>query len=374
MNRSKLFKYISVAFAIMMLSALIGCGSASDPAQSAPPSGGTITDGAGRTVALESEPSSIVCLGAGALRMVAYLDSVDLVTGVEADEHEHQVLRVYSHVHRDRLESLPVIGKGGSGGTVPYEEEILGLAPDLVIYAGADASTADALESKVGSPVIVLESVDQPFSPALERNLTALGAALGREARASEVVATLHEYEKDLADRTADIPDDQVKSAYMAGVNFRGAHGFAGTESGFAPFDAVGVVNVADGTGVTGAFDIDIEHVQAADPDHIFVDLGNLSLVEEDVRAKPDVFSSMSAITEGRVHPIVGYRYYSVNVEMAIADAYHVGKTVYPERFEDVEFPAIVDAIAGDLLGTPIAADLHDAGYDWDADVTLPAD
>ena len=50
-------------------------------------------------------------------------------------------------------------------------------------------------------------------------------------------------------------------------------HGFEGTEAGYGPFQLIGAKNLADTTGQTGAFNIDLEQVLSWDPDIIFVEI-----------------------------------------------------------------------------------------------------
>ncbi len=61
----------------------------------------TMIDGAGRTVAIPDTVERIACVGVGALRYTCYMESADLVVGVEDYEHETTVTRPYNFVYNE---------------------------------------------------------------------------------------------------------------------------------------------------------------------------------------------------------------------------------------------------------------------------------
>ena len=72
----------------------------------------SLTDMAGRQVALAAVPERIVCLGPGALRLIVYLEATDTVVGVEDLEKRHPSGRPYRIAHPE-LVNLPRCGPGG---------------------------------------------------------------------------------------------------------------------------------------------------------------------------------------------------------------------------------------------------------------------
>ena len=203
---------------------------------------------------------------------------------------------------------------------------------------------------------------DIVFDQKLYDNITLLGKVLGKEDRGQELIGYMQDTEKDLQDRTANV---QKKTAYAAGVSFRGGHGFSGTEAGFAPFSICNITNIADAGHDSGCFDIDLEAVTAAQPDYIFIEGGNLGLVKEDVAANPDYFTNLKAIKDGNVFSLVSYRFYATNVELAIANCYHVGSCVYPDQFSDIDSTKKLDEITTFFLGAPLSQDLATEGLSF---------
>lgn len=318
----------------------------------------TITDMVGRTVEVPTNPDKIIGIGASSLRMISYLQVADKVVGVEKSEHEDFVTCTYRHVNHDLFAGLPIIGEGGSKGITPNEEAIIAAAPQVII-ASIDKDTADSLQQKTSIPVVCVTLSDKVFDQVFYDNATLLGTVLGAQDRAAEIVAFMKDAEADLAARTSSVTP---KSAYAGGISYRGGHGFAGTEAGFPPFSITRTDNIADASGAKGCFDIDLEAVSAAQPDYIFLESGNIGLVKEDVAANPDYFSNLSAVQKGNVYSLVSYRFYATNVDLAIANCYQVGCSVYPEQFSDVDPVKKLDEITTFFLGAPLSADLAAKG------------
>ena len=313
-----------------------------------------ITDMVGRTVEVPSKVDAVIGIGSSSLRVISYLQATDKVVGVEASEQEDSVTCTYRHVNHELFASLPVIGDGGSKGVTPNEEAIIAAAPQVII-ASVDKDTADSLQQKTGIPVVCITLSDIVFDQVFYDNLAMVGDVLGREERAAEIVQFMKDAEADLTARTSGV---ESRTAYAAGISYRGGHGFAGTEAGFPPFAITNTTNIADVPGASGCFDIDLEAISAAQPDYIFIESGNLGLVMDDVAANPDYFANLAAVKNGNVYSLVSYRFYATNVDLAIANCYQVGRCVYPEQFADVDPTQKLDEITTFFLGAPLSADL----------------
>lgn len=312
----------------------------------------TVTDLAGRTVAFDEYPKTVVAAGAGALRMVTYLGLADSVVGVEDLEHKPTITRPYAQVNAGRFAQLPVIGQGGAGGSVPNVESVLSVQPDVIV-AKWKKPMADDIESKTGIPVLVV-GYDSVFDERLYTSLELIGTVLQKKERADRIVAKIKEVEADLDRRTTDIAESDQRTVYTGGVNFRGKHGFAGTYAQYPPFVAIHAKNIVDRTGRSGGFQVDLEEVIQRDPDIIFLNPENLAMIKADRQARPGVFASLSAVRDGRVFSQITFVNYTINIEIALADAYYAGAAVYPDRFSDVDPATMFDDITREFLGTPL--------------------
>ena len=351
----KIFSLILVA--ILCLSLFAGC----NTTQVNTGVTRVITDGAGRQVEVPETVNSIVCVGVGALRYTCYMGAQGLVIGVEDYETKEGMTRLYQYVNFEKFRNLPVIGTNGQ----PYTEEIITLAPDVIVMSKSASVEADTLQKQTGTPVVVVPGSDTTLDQDAFDTIRILGQLYGMETRANELTSYLNALQKDLTDRTKDIPEDSKPSVYVGGVSFKGHHGFEGTEAGYGPFTLIGAKNLADTTGQNGAFNIDLEQVLAWDPDVIFVDFNGMNLINEDYAKNPDYYNALTAVQEGRVYSQISFRSSASNLETALADAYYAACVMYPEQFKDIDPVAKAQEIFEMLLGANPYADLKEAGYEF---------
>ena len=217
--------------AALLVTALAGCGTSQDeatqggavPEQQA--STQTVTDMVGRTVEVPAKAEKVIGIGSSSLRLIAYLEAVDAVVGVEQSELEDNVTCSYRHVYHDTLKNLPVIGDGGSKGVTPNEEAIMQAAPE-VVFASIDKDAADSLQEKTGIPVVCLTLSDVVFDQVFYDNVNLVGSIVGKQDRADEIVAYMKDTQQDLEQRTSGIAEADKKTAYAAGISFRGGRKF----------------------------------------------------------------------------------------------------------------------------------------------------
>ena len=321
----------------------------------------TITDSLGRQVEVPEKVDSIVCVGVGALRYTCYMGAADLVVGVEDCEIQPVISRLYNFVNIEKFQDLPVIGTNGN----PYAEEIINVAPDVIVMSRYASVDADDLQAKTGTPVVVVPGSDTTLDEDAFETIRIMGQLYGKESRAEELTAYLKGIRKDLDDRTKDIPDSQKPTVYVGGVSFKDHHGFEGTEAFYGPLALIRANNLADSTGQTGAFNIDLEQVLSWDPDIIFLDFNGLALINEAYQNNPDFYNELTAVKEGRVYSQISFRSNASNLETALADAYYAACVIYPEQFADVDPVAKAEEIFTMLLGENPYGALKEAGYEF---------
>ncbi|CAD5245122.1 conserved exported protein of unknown function [Thermococcus camini] len=348
----KVMKRLLAVFLILLTVSLSGCiGSTAGKSGSETTTGTiTVTDALGRTVEVPAHVERVVAAGPGALRLVVYLNASDMVVGVEDFEKRYSFGRPYIIAHPE-LKELPSIGPGGPG-KLPDFEALIKLKPDVIFITYVDVKTADEIGEKTGIPVVVLSYGELATfdNEELFKSLELAGRILNREERAREVIAFLKSAQEDLLKRTEGV---EPKSAYVGGIGYKGAHGIESTEAGYPPFAAVHAKNVADELG-SGHKSIDVEKLLEWQPEYIFIDEGGLKLILDDYRKNPDFYNSLSAVKEGNVYGILPYNFYTTNIGTALADAYFIGKVLYPERFKDVDPAEKADDIYRFLLGKPV--------------------
>ena len=320
-----------------------------------------ITDSTGRDLEIPSRVESIVCVGVGALRYSCYMDAAGLVVGVEDYEVKEGMSRLYNYVNFDKFKDLPVTGTNGE----PNIEEIITAGPQVIVMSSYASADADDLQEKSGIPVVMVSGSDTTLDDNAYETIRIMGELYGKEDRAQELTAYLKGIQKDLDDRTADIPEEDKPSVYVAGVSFKGAHGFEGTEAYYGPFELIHANNLANTTDQTGAFDIDLEQVLTWDPEIIFLDFNGMSLINEDYADNPDYYQNLTAVKEGKAYSQISFRSSASNLETALADAYYAACIMYPEQFSDIDPVEKAGEIFTALLGTNPYEDLKEAGYEF---------
>ena len=347
-------RLVSIILVGVLLCLLCGCGGNA-------PQGAeglrTLVDGSGRAVEVPEKVESIVCVGVGALRYTCYMQGQDLVIGVEDYETKAGMDRLYNYVHFERFKDLPVIGGNGQ----PFVEEIIAVNPQVIVMSRYASVEAEELQSKTGIPVVVVPGSDTTLDENCYETIRILGQLFGKEARAQELTAYLQGLAQELGGKTRDL--ENKPTAYVCGVSFKGIHGFEGTEAGYGPFALIHAENLADTTGQTGAFDVDVEQVLQWDPDVIFVDFNGLALINEAYGRNPEFFESLTAVREGRVYSQISFRSYASNLDTALADACYAASVLYPEAFGDMDLEAKIGEIFETLLGANPYPDLKEAGY-----------
>lgn len=332
---------------------------ASTASQETPPETRVITDSMDRNVEIPYSVERIVCVGVGALRYTCYVGGADRVVGVEDYETKPGMSRLYNYVNFDLFQNLPVTGTNGE----PFVEEIINVDPQVIVMSSYASQDPDELSQKTGIPVVVVPGSDTTLDEKAYVTIRILGELYQLEDRAEDLTDYLKSIQKDLDDRTASIAEDAKPTCYVGGVSFKGHHGFEGTEAYYGPFELIHAKNLANTTGQTGAFNIDVEQVLSWDPEMIFLDFNGMNLINEDYEVHPDFYNALTAVQEGKVYSQISFRSSASNLETALADAYYAACIMYPQQFQDIDPVEKAGEIFTRLLGSNPYHDLEEAGY-----------
>ena len=313
----------------------------------------TVQDSLGRTVRVPANVSRVVAIGPGALRLIVYLNASDMVVGVENFEKKYSYGRPYIIAHPE-LKNLPTIGPGGPG-KLPNFEALVNVSPDLIIAVFISKEQADEIQEKTGIPVVVLSygargGMKGFNDPKLIKSIQLAGKILHREERAKQLVNFFNSVQEDLQKR---VKGEKSPRVYVGGIGYKGAHGIESTYGDYAPFEVLNLTNIAASLG-PGWKSIDKEWLLKEDPDYLFIDEGGLKIILDDYRKNPEFYKALSAVKEGRVYGLLPFNFYNTNLGTAIADAYYIGKVIYPQRFADVDPVKKADEIYTFLVGKPV--------------------
>lgn len=321
-----------------------------------------VTDAVGRKVEIPETVTSVIPL-ANALRMMCYAQAVELVAGVELGEKEQTIAKAYNWVNYEEFKDLPSVGEGGSGGYTPYEEEIIEVNPDVII-CGYSQEDAESLQEKTGIPVVVING-GTLFGEDYYESLKIIGEVCKKEERCEKVIEFIKGIEKDLNSRTLAISDENKPKVYTGAVSFKGGHGIEGTYTNFPLFTALNVKDIfGDTEAVSEGVTIEKEKILMEDPEIIFLDPNNISIVNKDYEANEDFYNSLTAVKNDKLYTMLGYNYYYTNVEIALADCYYAAAIIYPDEFKDIDPVEKANEIFSFLLESDTYyQELKDAGF-----------
>ncbi len=326
-----------------------------------------IIDASNRNVPVPEKIKRIICSGSGCLRLISYFQAQDLVVAVDDIEVRKRKFdaRPYSLAY-PQYRNLPVFG-GFRGYDDP--EKILGLEkqPQVIFKTSATMGYDPVeLQQKTGIPVIVLEYGDlwmgrQKFFQAL----TLIGQVLNKEDRAKALIDFFTREINSLESRTKDVGDK--KSCFIGGIAFKGPHGFQSTEPSYPPFQFIHAKNIAAVGKVSQKnlrhSNFSKEKILQADPDILFLDLSTLQTGDDhgglhELRVDP-VYQALSAVKAGQVYGVLPYNWYTQNFGSILADAWYIGKVLYPDQFEDINPVEKADQIYQFLVSKPVYKEMN---------------
>lgn len=365
MSMFNIKKITAVLLLVAMTFGLCACGSNSGAEEI------TVTDMIGREVAVTPGAyENVVCVGAGALRMYTYVGDVELLSGVEDIDNPaleerpkmfDAVARPYVLAYSETFKDLSSCGVGGPMAQTPEAEKILACGPDIVISEYEDVQVADALQEQLGVPVITLSVGPMGvFDDAFAGSMELLGTVFGREDKAAQLVDFVQAEAAEISQRTADIPDADKPGVYICGLGNWGTTDHLMTAEKYVSFNIANVKNVLSGTGMEGVQPIEEEKFVSLgkDMDIMIMDAAAVKNIAPLYKEDPTMFDSCKAWQDGEVYLEMAYNAYYTNFEIALMNSWFVGKTVYPELFEDIDLVEKTNEVTQAFFGKDLADEI----------------
>ena len=323
----------------------------------------TVTDAFGREVSIPENPEKIAVVGSGSMRYFVYLGiDLDDVCAVDYQDSKLNIqtvnVRPYALANPEILE-IPEVGPAKG---VVDNEKLLMSGADILFMGGASSSNAEVaneIQEKTGVPVVMFYTGNYVTdAEKIQATLLMLGEILGKEQRAKDLIAYFDAVEADLKKRVAGLSAEET--VYVGGVSYNGVHGLDGTDPTYYPFAVLNIKNAAaEVTSVsqTGYAQISKEKLLEWDPDFILVDLSTLTAAEGGalVELKNDPsYRELTAVKNSMVYTVNPHTSMNVNHETTLANAYFIGKLLYPEQFEDIDPVKKADEIYTFVVGEPV--------------------
>ncbi len=328
----------------------------------------TVTDMIGREVTvIPGSYKSVVCIGAGALRMYSYIGDVALLGGVEDIDNTtledrpkmfDAVARPYVLAFGDVFNTLPSCGVGGPQAQTAEAEKILSCTPDIVISEYEDVEKEDALQEQLGVPVITLKAGSKGvFDDAFSGSMELLGKVFDREEKAQALVEFVKSEAAEISSRTVSIAEEDKPSVYVCGLGNWGTTNHLMTAENYVSFQVANVKNVLSGTGIQGIGPIEEEKfVEIGDSTDIMIlDAAAVKNIKPLYQEDPTMFDTCKAWKDGNVYLEMAYNAYYTNFEIALINTWFIAKTVYPEQFQDIDLTAKTNEVTKAFLGQELA-------------------
>ena len=331
----------------------------------------TVTDMIGREVAVTpGSYRSVVCIGAGALRMYSYIADVNLLCGVEDIDNTtlenrpkmfDSVARPYVLAYGDVFATLPSCGVGGPQAQTAEAEKILSCNPDIVISEYEDVEKEDALQEQLGVPVITLKSGPKGvFDDSFAGSMKLLGTSFGQEERAETLVSFVETQTAEISERTAGLAEADKPGVYICGLGNWGTTNHLMTAQNYASLNVAGVRNIVTGLATDGIQSIEEETFVALgdEMDIIIMDAAAVKNIAPLYQEDPTLFDTCKAWQSGEVYLEMAYNAYYTNYELALINTWFLAKAVYPELFEDIDLTEKANEVTKAFLGQELAEEI----------------
>ncbi len=327
-----------------------------------------ITDSENRKSIINKPVKNVLCSGPGCLRLLTYLQSQNMICGVDSLEIRDVISidRPYSLANK-QFKTLSIFGEFRGHDNA---ELILSLEtqPQIIFktFSNSMGLNAEKLQNRTSIPVISLNYGD--FIQKRKKfynSLRLMASVIDKKQRAEEIIKFFENCIIDLNKRTSGITERPT--VYLGGVAYKGPHGFQSTELLYPPFVLTNVKSLIDeipsrNKKITNSV-INKEKILEMDPDYIFLDLSTIQLNSHkgginELKNDP-IFNSLKAVEAGNVYGILPYNSYSINYGSIIANSYFIGKILYPENFKDIDPVKKSDEIYSFLVDSPVFNEMN---------------
>ena len=160
--------------------------------------------------------------------------------------------------------------------------------------------------------------------------------------------------------RTADIAAGSRPGVYICGLGNWGTTNHLMTAQNYYPFTAANVRNVVADLDADGIQPIEEEKFISlgADMDIMIMDAAAVKNIRPLYQEDRTMFDTCKAWQDGEVYLQMAYNAYYTNFETALANTWFIGKTVYPDRFEDIDMADKTNEITKAFLGQELADEI----------------
>ncbi len=323
----------------------------------------TVTDMRGVEVTIPEDPQRVVAISRSLIDTTMYIFGIEdsLVGGsiyqasLKEGEYvwngtDYTVNTWIGKVLNPELDNLTNVGGFGGPYGPPNVETIAGLNPDLLILRDLGEQKENTemfltLIESAGIPAVVLKypaCYEEPRVETMYEEIRLLGKVFGNEDKAERIVETISSRVEFIRSRTMDIPPNKQKRVLYFGAPIwakdKGGAGYAFGSGTTEMAMMEDVVNVRSAYTESGMNMVSAEQLLALDPDVIILCTWSgyhpPRQLYEDGQYRN--LQELRALKEGEVYSLAATPCKSERLEFPI-NLMIMAKTVYPDRFADVD-------------------------------------
>ena len=190
-----------------------------------------------------------------------------------------------------------------------------------------------------------------------------LGVIFGNEEKAEALVKFVADERAEIEKRTADIPEEEKPGVYICGLGNWGTTNHLMTAQNYISFNVANVRNVVTDLEAPGIQAIEEEKFVSLgeDMDIIIMDAAAVKNIKPLFAEDPAMFDTCKAWQNGEVYLEMAYNAYYTNYEIALINTWFIAKTVYPDKFEDIDMTEKMNEVTQMFLGKDLAEQIETA-------------
>jgi iron complex transport system substrate-binding protein len=321
-----------------------------------------VTDQHGTEVTIPDHVSRSVVLMHHAIDIAIQLGAQDQIAGVMGQWEKNLP---GADKYMPQLKTLPTPGELASVNM----EALLAVKPDVVVMTHYAPKEMRQQIEAAGIPVVSvslyeaeyeqasrlnpkLKDPDEAYTRGMKAGILLLGEVYGKQERAKELVAAIEKNRGIVAKHLGSVADDKRVTCYMANpdLNTYGTGKYTGVV-----MDRAGGRNVA--AEIDGYQKVSMEDILRWNPQVIFVQDRYQAIIPE-IMSDP-AWAKIKAVKDKRVYltpEFVKPWGHPTPESMALGEIW-MAKKLYPDRFADVDMPALVNAYYTTFYGQPYSGE-----------------
>lgn len=318
---------------------------------------GTIIDACGRDIVMPGSPKKIIAIGPGAAALTVYADMSKYLVAKEAYGSEGAMYRQCSCAYPDNYASMPVV-YNNMPGSMPDYDAIIEAKPQLVLASGFNKQQIDTIYQSTRVPVAAVNCSESGYMhyDTIVQSLRLTGYLLKKEKEMQNILNFMAKVRKELYMATKDVEPAKI---FIISETYGNNKNVFTSERCYCYLKLINSSNLTSGKDSDPKYlKIDRQELLKIQPEYIFIEYPLLDRIKADYAKNKQYYKQLKAVKENRVFTILPYNHFMANIENMMMNAYFIGKTVYSEKFKQIDMHRKSDEITEELTGNDYYSEL----------------